>query len=258
MEEYTYSQKTYSPDGRIYQLEYALELINNSSTIVALKTKDGIILASECKSYSPLQIQTKSNCFFQISENVLCLTTGLFSDCKYIAGELQSFAQSFRFSYNKECGIDGLANRLSKYHLSLNTKDHHKLKKTEGVTLGRPIAASIFLASIEKDNFRLLQIEATGKVSELKVGVSGAGKSTVVKMLKNFNVKDITLKESENLVMRLLNNVMENKINEFNFEIFIVGKTGLVELNEEKKKEMINELFNDEKEKELHENKGVN
>jgi len=37
----------FSPDGRLFQVEYAMELVNRGATIVGIQTSDGVVLASE-------------------------------------------------------------------------------------------------------------------------------------------------------------------------------------------------------------------
>ena len=44
---YDSSTTTFSPEGRLHQVEYAIEAINNAGTCVGILAKDGVIMASE-------------------------------------------------------------------------------------------------------------------------------------------------------------------------------------------------------------------
>ncbi|KAJ3307992.1 hypothetical protein HDU93_005822, partial [Gonapodya sp. JEL0774] len=44
---YDLSVSTYSPDGRIFQIEYALKAVEISGTALAIRAKDGVVLATE-------------------------------------------------------------------------------------------------------------------------------------------------------------------------------------------------------------------
>ena len=44
---YDSSTTTFSPEGRLHQVEYAIEAINNAGTCVGVLAKDGIVMASE-------------------------------------------------------------------------------------------------------------------------------------------------------------------------------------------------------------------
>ena len=56
---YDSSTTTFSPEGRLHQVEYAIEAINNAGTCVGILAKDGIIMASERRITSGLLAPAK-------------------------------------------------------------------------------------------------------------------------------------------------------------------------------------------------------
>lgn len=50
----------FSPEGRLYQVEYALEAISHAGTALGILAKDGIVLAAERKVTSKLLEQDTS------------------------------------------------------------------------------------------------------------------------------------------------------------------------------------------------------
>jgi len=56
---YDSSTTTFSPEGRLHQVEYAIEAINNAGTCVGILAKDGIVMASERKVTSALLAPSK-------------------------------------------------------------------------------------------------------------------------------------------------------------------------------------------------------
>ncbi|KAK1319564.1 Proteasome subunit alpha type-3 [Acorus calamus] len=42
---YNLSVTTFSPDGRVFQIEYAAKAVDNSGTVIGIKCKDGIVMA---------------------------------------------------------------------------------------------------------------------------------------------------------------------------------------------------------------------
>mmetsp|Transcript_53544 Transcript_53544/g.122565 ORF Transcript_53544/g.122565 Transcript_53544/m.122565 type:complete len:130 (-) Transcript_53544:85-474(-) len=52
---------TFSPEGRLYQVEYAMEAINNAGSTIGILSKDGVILAGEKKTTSKLLDQGRSS-----------------------------------------------------------------------------------------------------------------------------------------------------------------------------------------------------
>ena len=56
---YDSSTTTFSPEGRLHQVEYAIEAINNAGTCVGILAKDGVVMASERKITSGLLAPAK-------------------------------------------------------------------------------------------------------------------------------------------------------------------------------------------------------
>ena len=52
--EYDRGVNTFSPEGRLFQVEYAIEAIKLGSTAIAIKTREGVVLAVEKRATSPL------------------------------------------------------------------------------------------------------------------------------------------------------------------------------------------------------------
>lgn len=55
--QYDLSASQFSPDGRVFQIEYAGKSVENSGTVIGLRGKDGVVLAVEklitSKLYEP-------------------------------------------------------------------------------------------------------------------------------------------------------------------------------------------------------------
>jgi 20S proteasome subunit alpha 3 len=56
---YDSSTTTFSPEGRLHQVEYAIEAINNAGTCVGILARDGVVMASERKVTSGLLAPAK-------------------------------------------------------------------------------------------------------------------------------------------------------------------------------------------------------
>ena len=61
---YDSSTTTFSPEGRLHQVEYAIEAINNAGTSVGILAKDGIVMASEKKITSGLLAPARVSSLF--------------------------------------------------------------------------------------------------------------------------------------------------------------------------------------------------
>merc|ERR1711865_800582 len=54
---YDLSTTTFSPDGRVFQVEYAGKAVDASGTVIAVKCKDGIVMAVEKMVRSKLLVE---------------------------------------------------------------------------------------------------------------------------------------------------------------------------------------------------------
>lgn len=78
---YDQSTTTFSPEGRLHQVEYAIEAINNAGTCIGLQSEKGIVLAGEKNVVSKLLAPSKtSEKTYTIDDHCVCLVAGLTAD----------------------------------------------------------------------------------------------------------------------------------------------------------------------------------
>ena len=71
--------------GRLHQVEYAIEAINNAGTCIGLQSSNGIVLAAEKKVVSKLLAKSKtSEKTYTIDDHVICLVAGLTADANIL------------------------------------------------------------------------------------------------------------------------------------------------------------------------------
>jgi len=80
--EYDRGVNTFSPEGRIYQIEYAIEAIKLGTTSIDIKTKQGVVLAAERKILSTLMIPSGNEKIMQIDTHIGCVLSGLVADAR--------------------------------------------------------------------------------------------------------------------------------------------------------------------------------
>lgn len=98
---YDQSTTTFSPEGRLHQVEYAIEAINNAGTCIGIQSIDGIVLAAEKKTVSKLLAPSKtSEKTYIIDDHVSCLVAGLTADANILINQARVRAQrSFLLSF---------------------------------------------------------------------------------------------------------------------------------------------------------------
>ncbi|GIQ88974.1 proteasome, subunit alpha/beta [Kipferlia bialata] len=98
---YDLSVTTFSPDGRVFQVEYARKAADNSATIVAMRSDTGIGMAVEKPVLSKLIVPTSHRRIFYVDEKVVVGISGLLADGRVLVDRLRQEAQSFRWVYSR-------------------------------------------------------------------------------------------------------------------------------------------------------------
>ncbi|MEM3093037.1 MAG: proteasome subunit alpha, partial [Candidatus Nitrosocaldus sp.] len=71
----------FSPDGRLYQVEYAIETVRRGTLAIGIKSKDGVVLAAEERA-KKLQVHTMTQKIFQVDEHIGVAAAGYIPDAR--------------------------------------------------------------------------------------------------------------------------------------------------------------------------------
>lgn len=99
--DYDRGVNTFSPEGRLLQVEYALEAIKLGTSAVGLKVKEGVVLAVERRVFSNLMSTRQSEKLQEIDTHVGCAASGLLTDARVLLDHARVEAQNHYFVYNE-------------------------------------------------------------------------------------------------------------------------------------------------------------
>src|SRR3989338_4857432 len=102
------SQTTiFSPEGRLYQVEYAMEAISHAGAAVGILAKDGIILATEKRISSKLLAKPKtSEKMYKLDDHVACAVAGITADANALIELMRVEAQRYTFQFQEPIPIE--------------------------------------------------------------------------------------------------------------------------------------------------------
>lgn len=112
---YDLSTSTYSPDGRIFQVEYANKAVENAGTVIGLRCKDGVVLAVEKLVQSKLLVPGANRRIATIDLHAGVATAGLLADGRHLAGRARDECENYRSQYHSRIPMKILAERLALY-----------------------------------------------------------------------------------------------------------------------------------------------
>jgi len=191
----------FSPDGRIFQVEYAFEPVRRGTTAIGIACNDGALLAVEERPFSPLQDLTVAQKLFQIDEHVGAAVAGLMGDARMLVDQARIYAQSIKLTYGEPADIEILGKRVG--DIAQIYTQH------AGV---RPFGASIIFAGVDRTGPRVFLSEPSGAYWGFKAVAIGAGADTVRPILEKEWRSDLTLDEATLLALYCLSKVVEGKL----------------------------------------------
>jgi len=108
--------KVFSPDGRIYQMEYAFKAIHMfGQTAIAVRGKDSVVVCTQHKVPDKLIVPTSISNIFNISDTIGTIIVGNMNDARFVVVWLRQQAAEHKFKFGYEVPVHVLAYRLSMY-----------------------------------------------------------------------------------------------------------------------------------------------
>jgi len=112
---YDLSASQFSPDGRVFQVEYANKAVENSGTVVALRGTDGVVLAVEKLVTSKLYEPGTNRRLFTVDRHVGVAVAGLLADAKAVVERAKDEASNYRSQFGDAIPLKNLRDRVSMY-----------------------------------------------------------------------------------------------------------------------------------------------
>jgi len=99
---YSFSLTTFSPSGKLVQIEYALNAVNQGVTSLGIKASNGIVLATEKKSSSPLIDASSSSKVSLITPNIGMVYSGMGPDYRVLVDRARKVSHTgYKRIYNE-------------------------------------------------------------------------------------------------------------------------------------------------------------
>ncbi|MDI6887907.1 MAG: proteasome subunit alpha, partial [Candidatus Thermoplasmatota archaeon] len=102
----------FSPDGRLFQVEYAREAVKRGTTAVGAKFKDGAVLIIDKRVTSRLVEPVSIEKIYQIDDHIGCATSGLVADARVLVDRARIEAQINKIYYDEKIPVELLVKRL--------------------------------------------------------------------------------------------------------------------------------------------------
>jgi proteasome alpha subunit len=204
----------FSPDGRLYQVEYAIETVRRGTLALGIKSNDGVILAVEEKTRK-LQVSSVTQKIFQIDEHIGLAAAGYIPDARTQVDHARFFAQSNRLIYDEPVDVEGVAKNLADMA--------QQYTQYAGV---RPYGVALIIAGVDKNGVGLFLTDPSGTYIGYDAVAIGAGSEQVTEHLEKNYKNNLTLDEASTLAIESIFMVSEEKTGTKHIRLaFIDNKT---------------------------------
>lgn len=200
----------FSPDGRLFQVEYAIEAVRRGTTAIGVRCKDGVVLAVEKRILS-LQDPESVEKIFVIDEHIGAAIAGLTADARVLVDQARVQAQVNKLSYDEPISVESL------------TKYIGDLKQVYTQHAGvRPFGVSFLIAGVDDAGPKLFMTDPSGTYWGYWATAIGAGSQKAKEILEKEYKKDLNLEEGIKLSLTALKAVLEGEFDASRVEIAIV------------------------------------
>jgi len=203
----------FSPDGRLFQVEYAREAVKRGTTTVGLKFKDGVLLIVDKRISSRLIEPISIEKIFKIDDHIGCATSGLVADARVLIDRARLDAQINEITYNEKIQVRTLVKRICDFKQTYT--------QYGGV---RPFGTALLVAGVDETGPRLFSTDPSGALMEYKASSEGAGRSGAMAFFETYYKENLSHDEAIDLGIKALNKGNEGKLNPEAIEIGVVVK----------------------------------
>jgi len=175
----------FSPDGRIFQVEYAREAVKRGTTAIGMVYKDGVLLAVDKSIEYSLLVPESIEKIYQVDEHIGAASSGLIADARRMVGEARMEAQRNRIVYDEEISVPELTRRIS---------DTSQMYTQYGGI--RPYGCALLIAGVNDSGKGLFETDPSGAYSEYYATAIGSGKKEVEKFFEKNYRQGLTKEEA--------------------------------------------------------------
>lgn len=174
----------FSPDGRLYQVEYAIETVRRGTIAVGVKCKDGIVIAVEEKPRK-LQISNTAQKIFQIDDHVGVAAAGYIPDARSQVDNARFFSQSNKMIYDEPVEVETIAKHLA--------DQSQQYTQYAGV---RPFGVALILGGVVGGKPQLYLTDPSGTYISYDAIAIGSGSDQVTDFLEKTYKNDLSLDDA--------------------------------------------------------------
>jgi len=185
----------FSPDGRLYQVEYAIETVKRGTIALGIKTKYGIIFAADERPRK-LQVVDEPQKLFKIDQHIGIAAAGYIPDARRQVDDARFFSQSSKIVYDESVSVETVTKHIA-----------DQCQQYTQYAGARPIGVALIIGGVDQNGNSLFLTDPSGTYIPYNAVAIGADSDRVTEFLKKHYKLEMTLEESKMLAISSINMV---------------------------------------------------
>jgi proteasome alpha subunit len=188
----------FSPDGRLYQVEYAREAVKRGTASIGIRTSDGVVLAVDKRIRSPLMERSSVEKIHKADDHIGIASAGHVADARQLIDFARRQAQVNHLRYGEPVGVETLTKEITDY-----------IQQYTQVGGARPFGVALIIAGIANGEPRLYETDPSGTPYEWKALAVGADRGDIRDYLEEHYDETMELSAGVDLALEALASVAE-------------------------------------------------
>jgi proteasome alpha subunit len=188
----------FSPDGRLYQVEYAREAVKRGTPSIGVRTDDGVVLLVDKRISSPLMEEASVEKIHKADDHIGIASAGHVADARQLIDFARRDAQINRVRYDEPIGVETLTKDITDY-----------IQQYTQVGGARPFGVALLIGGVAGGEPRLFETDPSGTPYEWKAIAIGENRSTVQEYLEENYDETLPLDEGVELALRALGEIRD-------------------------------------------------
>ncbi|OQR99112.1 threonine protease family T01A [Achlya hypogyna] len=225
---YSFSLTTFNPSGKLLQIEYALNAVNNNGrTSLGIRAKNGVVIATEKKLPTVLVDEDAYKKIEKLSTSAGLVYSGLGPDYRVLVRKARKKAQAYYMKYKVATSVLVLGLIISQENApaSILVREiaavMQEFTQSGGV---RPFGVSLLYAGFDEDGPQLYQIDPSGSYFGWKATAIGKDSVSAKSFLEKRYNDEMELEDAINTALKTMREGFEGEMNETNIEVGIIGE----------------------------------
>ena len=185
----------FSPDGRIYQVEYAREAVKRGAPSLGIRTAEGVVLAAQRRTSSSLMEGDSIEKLHKLDDFLGAASAGHVADARRLIDGARTAAQQSRLRYGEPVSVESLTKTLS-----------DEIQETTQIGGTRPFGAALLIAGMDGTDShpRLFQTDPSGAPQEWRAVAIGSGRDDIQEFLEAEWSEELTLDDGVSIAVQAL------------------------------------------------------